>query len=314
MSPNNSITPGKTGTPNDFALTILLWTWPSGYTFPLNKCPAPVDASGCFFTVDKNMYVNANAVVIHHRDINFTDQLPQMSRPSNQYWIWFNMEPPEHVKDLNMMDNIINLTMSYRADSDIFSPYGWLEKNDKRENFTVPRKSKLVAWVISNWNTKQKRIEYYSELKNHLQIDLYGKHHLPLPKRKQYLLLSQYKFYLAFENYIHEDYITEKLWYNSFYAGAVPVVMGPSRRNYERFIPSSSFIHVDDFSSPKDLADYLLKLDKDDEAYQQYFTWRTYYKPAKTRDFWIYEYCRVCKALKEAPPYRTIPSIANWFT
>ena len=30
----------------------------------------------------------------------------------------------------------------------------------------------------------------------------------------------------------------------------------------------------DEFSGPKALAEYLLKLDKDDEAYNQYFKWK----------------------------------------
>ncbi|XP_018414540.1 PREDICTED: galactoside 3(4)-L-fucosyltransferase-like [Nanorana parkeri] len=299
--------------PNKSILTILLWTWPAKHTFPLNQCPPLVDSSGCFFTVNRSMYLKANAVVVHHRDINSKDQLPQTPRPLNQFWIWFNMEPPEHLQKLTIMDNIINLTMSYRSDSDIFTPYGWLESIDRAENYTVPSKSKLVAWIVSNWKLKQKRVQYYNELKNHLQVDVYGKHNLPLPRKDHFLILRKYKFYLAFENYVHDDYITEKLWNNAFQAGTVPVVLGPSRKNYERYIPPDSFIHVDDFSSAQELASYLLSLDKNDQRYRQYFKWRSHFTPVKTRKTWITEYCRVCKALKEAPPYRTISSIAEWF-
>ena len=34
-------------------------------------------------------------------------------------------------------------------------------------------------------------------------------------------------------------------------------------KDYERMAPGSSFIHVDDFASIKELAQYLLKVDKD---------------------------------------------------
>ncbi|KAM5138190.1 3-galactosyl-N-acetylglucosaminide 4-alpha-L-fucosyltransferase FUT3-like [Mantella aurantiaca] len=313
MQTNVFVTPKMTLVSNKSLLTILLWTWPGNHTFPLNQCPPSVDSSGCFFTVNRSVYLEANAVVIHHRDIGSKDQLPPNPRPLNQYWIWFNMEPPEHLRNLTIMDNIINLTMSYRVDSDIFTPYGWLESNYATENFTVPSKTKLVAWIVSNWKVKQKRVEYFNKLQNHLQIDVYGKDHLPLSRKDQYLTLSKYKFYLAFENYIHEDYITEKLWYNAFYSGTVPVVLGPSRKNYERFIPPDSFIHVDDFSSAQGLAAYLLSLDKDDQRYQQYFNWKSHYTSVKQRKTWITEYCKVCKTLKEAPRYRTIASIAEWF-
>lgn len=66
-----------------------------------------------------------------------------------------------------------------------------------------------------------------------------------------------YKFYLAFENSRCNDYITEKFMGNSFENGLVPVVSGPKRDVYEKFAPKDSFIHVDDFSTVKDLADHL---------------------------------------------------------
>ncbi|XP_040183780.1 3-galactosyl-N-acetylglucosaminide 4-alpha-L-fucosyltransferase FUT3-like [Rana temporaria] len=313
MQTNCSVTPKMTLISNKFLFTILLWTWPSKHTFPLNQCPPLVDSSGCFFTMNRSMYLEANAVVIHHRDITSKKQLPPTPRPLNQYWIWFNMEPPEHLRKLTIMDNIINLTMSYRSDSNIFTPYGWLESNNEAKKFTLPSKSKFVAWIVSNWSRKQKRVHYFIKLKKHLHVDIYGKYHMPLPRKDHFLILSKYKFYLAFENSVHEDYITEKLWYNAFYAGVVPVVLGPPRKNYERFMPPDSFIHVDDFSSAQELAAYLLRLDKDDQRYRQYFNWRSHYAPAEKRKTWITEYCKVCKTLKEAPTYRAIPSIAEWF-
>ncbi|XP_077143886.1 3-galactosyl-N-acetylglucosaminide 4-alpha-L-fucosyltransferase FUT3-like [Ranitomeya variabilis] len=294
---------------------ILLWTWPSGHTFALNDCPASIDSSGCLFTADRSLYYLANAVVFHHRDVSRSKSLlPQVPRPPHQYWVWFSLESPSNIRNISMMDNIMNLTMSYRLDSDIFIPYGRLGKLDEEQSFTIPKKIGLVAWIISNWNLKHKRHAYYLELKQHIQIDIYGKHHLPLPRHLQFLNLAKYKFYLAFENSIHEDYITEKLWANSFFIGTVPVVMGPPRKNYERFIPPDSFIHVDDFSSAKELAHYLLSLAKDDQKYQQYFNWRSSFQLVRVRDIFEAAYCKVCKVLKEAPGYRTIPSIATWFT
>ncbi|KAM4723100.1 4-galactosyl-N-acetylglucosaminide 3-alpha-L-fucosyltransferase FUT6-like [Rhinophrynus dorsalis] len=260
------------------------------------------------------MYSSAHAVIIHHRNAcDNKGQLPQEKRPPNQYWIWFNLESRSHSPNLEFMDNLINLTMSFRVDSDIFTPYGWLEKSNKSRNFTIPEKTKLVAWAISNWNPNAKRYKYYLELKKHLDIDMYGIRNRPLQRSNLIETISKYKFYLAFENSIHEDYITEKLWTNSLISGTVPVVLGPPRENYERFIPPDSFIHVDDFSTAEELALYLHELDKDDQRYKQYFNWRSTLQPMEDRPDWVIEYCRVCKALKEAPIYRTIPSIAKWF-
>ncbi|KAM4017428.1 3-galactosyl-N-acetylglucosaminide 4-alpha-L-fucosyltransferase FUT3-like [Anomaloglossus baeobatrachus] len=295
-------------------LIILLWTYPYNYTFPLNRCPKQFDGSGCFYTVNRKMYSSANAVVIHHRNVRHSkEQLPQEPRPPNQYWIWFSNEPPSHCPNLSFMDNLINLTMSYRADSDIFTPYGWIEKHYGTENFNIPKKTKLVAWAVSNWKPKSERVQYYEQLKNHLHVDIFGKKHLNLPKNRQIETLSAYKFYFAFENSIHEDYISEKFWYNALASGCVPVVLGPPRANYERFVPGDAFIHVDDFSSPRELASYFLSLDKDEEKYKQYFNWRKIYKLRKREISWVVPYCKICKVLKEAPSYRTIPSIEAWF-
>ncbi|CAI9619689.1 unnamed protein product [Staurois parvus] len=298
---------------NRSLLTILLWTWPLGYEFPLNRCPRN-ENSGCFYTMNRNEYPIADAVVISHRDVYKSEELlPPVPRPSDQYWIWFSMESPTNCPNLTLMDNKINLTMSYRLDSDIYIPNGWLEKVDGKENFTIPHKSKLLAWVISNWKTKYRRTKYYEELKKYISIDVYGKYGLPLLRNETFQTLATYKFYLAFENSIHEDYITEKFWRNSLMAGTVPVAMGPSRKNYERFIPPDAFIHVDDFSSPQELAKYLLDLDKDEPRYRQYFNWRFKYRPTLSKTGFLPAYCKICRALKEVPPYKTIPSIAEWF-
>ncbi|XP_073484921.1 3-galactosyl-N-acetylglucosaminide 4-alpha-L-fucosyltransferase FUT3-like [Aquarana catesbeiana] len=246
---------------NRSLLTILLWTWPLGTKFPLNRCPRN-ENSGCFYTVNRNAYSIADAVVISHRDVYKSEELlPPEPRPPHQHWIWFSRESPTNCPHLNLMDNKINLTMSYRLDSDIFTPYGLLENVDGKKMFTIPQKSKLVAWVVSNWKTKHRRTQYYKELKKYIPIDVYGKYVLPLPQNETLQTLARYKFYLAFENSIHEDYITEKFWKNSLMAGTVPIVMGPPRKNYERFMPHDAFIHVDDFSSPLILVQYLFVFD-----------------------------------------------------
>jgi hypothetical protein len=54
----------------------------------------------------------------------------------------------------------------------------------------------------------------------------------------------------------------------------VPIVMGARPEDYARSAPFKSYIHVDDFESPKELAEYLHKLDEDDNLYNEYFKWK----------------------------------------
>ncbi|XP_069478464.1 4-galactosyl-N-acetylglucosaminide 3-alpha-L-fucosyltransferase FUT6-like [Ambystoma mexicanum] len=294
-------------------VVILLWTWPFGERFPLDRCAADYGIFGCNFTTDRNWYNRADAVIIHHCEFRYTNKgLPREPRPHNQRWIWLNLESPKHSPNLRLMDNRINLTMSYRADADIFLPYGWLEKAITPQNFSIPTKTKLVAWVVSHWDSTLERVAYYNQLKKHINIDMFGRGNKNLARNMLQPTISQYKFYLAFENSISQDYITEKFWNNALMSGTVPVVLGPTRENYERFAPADTFIHVNDFPSAKELAAYLKFLDTHEEQYQRYFNWRKELQPIDLPS-WSHRYCKACQKLQQDISYKTIPSIANWF-
>ncbi|XP_006896492.1 PREDICTED: galactoside 3(4)-L-fucosyltransferase [Elephantulus edwardii] len=314
-NPANKSRPLNTTSP---PLLILLWTWPFNVPVPLSPCSSlqPGTAT-CQLTASRSMYQQADAVLIHHREVsvNVRTKLPRSPRPPGQRWVWFSMESPSHCPHLKDLDGYFNLTMSYRADSDIFTPYGWLEPwpgqwADVLAHLSA--KTKLVVWVISNWQASSARVRYYKQLQLHLDVDVFGSSHRPLSSDTMMEQLAQYKFYLAFENSLHQDYITEKLWRNALQAWAVPVVLGPSRANYERFLPPEAFIHVDDFPSPQALAQHLQALDKDQANYQKYFRWRETLRPCSFN--WNLNYCKACWELQQGARYQTVHSIASWFT
>ena len=82
------------------------------------------------------------------------------------------------------------------------------------------------------------------------------------------------------------------LYYSSKYV--VPVVMGGRQEDYDAIAPPHSFIHVDAFTSPKFMADYLLQLDKNDDLYDEYFKWKNTGSFVNTK-FW----CRMCAMLHD---------------
>ena len=47
--------------------------------------------------------------------------------------------------------------------------------------------------------------------------------------------------------------------------------MGARPDEYARLAPEKSFIHVDQFSGPAELAKFLNELDKNDRKYNEYF-------------------------------------------
>ena len=82
---------------------------------------------------------------------------------------------------------------------------------------------------------------------------------------------NDYKFYLAFENSFCVDYVTEK-FFRTLELDIVPVVMGGA--NYSSLAPPGSYIDTADFPEPRALAQHLLRLADDQEAYMQHFWWK----------------------------------------
>jgi len=74
----------------------------------------------------------------------------------------------------------------------------------------------------------------------------------------------------------------------------VPVVMGAPRVDYERAAPPQSFIYVDDFESPRHLAEFLRLVAADRDLYNSYFRWQGAGEYIDTK-FW----CRLCALLHE---------------
>ena len=58
----------------------------------------------------------------------------------------------------------------------------------------------------------------------------------------------------------------------------IPIVMGAFKEDYEGALPPHSYINVDDFTSFRQLTDYIRYLDGNDTAYASYFAWKEHGK------------------------------------
>ncbi|KAK2834006.1 hypothetical protein Q7C36_014707 [Tachysurus vachellii] len=298
----------------DENIILLIWNWPFGFRFDVKACSPQFGIEGCQITDDRSQYDKAHGVMFHHRDIggDFSGLLNR-PRPPYQKWVWMNMESPDNSGRRAEVDNAFNLTSNYRRDSDVWVPYGRLvEVSEKEKTFQIPTKDKIVCWIVSNWNPNFKRVKYFTELSKHIKVEAYGRHFNRYIGSEDYnKILSSCKFYLSFENSIHKDYFTEKL-FNPMDVGTVPVVLGPPRENYEEVIPSDSFIHVDDFKSPQELAEHLRYMDQNQEAYERYFTWRQYFT-ALGSPFGLEHACRSCEHIKNNKAYRVFKNLNKWY-
>uniref|UniRef100_A0A8B9RMV2 Fucosyltransferase n=1 Tax=Astyanax mexicanus TaxID=7994 RepID=A0A8B9RMV2_ASTMX len=268
------------------------------------------------------MYYTWNAVLFYDKGIKKDlSNLPQTPRPPFQRWIWFNLESPTNTGPKAGLENLFNLTLTYRRDSDISVRYEMTVRKRPFENIVIPKKDKLVCWFVSNTNPGTgawARIQYYEELKKHIQVNIFGNMAGQRLKDEDYYpTMSSCKFYLSFENSIHKDYITEK-FNGPIAAGTVPVVLGPPRENYEQFAPGNSFIHVNEFPNASLLAQHLLQLDKDNEAYSHYFDWRKHISVVPHYSIWNEEFilpiCQACDYISRHKEYKQVHDLFKWYS
>lgn len=292
-------------------LTILLWYWPFGKASSLkgDVCWDLYRIPGCRLVDQRSFFSSADVVVFHSWELVLRkEKLPlHLPRPPGQRWAWMSMEAPVRHDNRLHFANIFNMTVTFRRDADVTVPYGELKPREAGAPLVedVPKnKSYLVCWVVSNYKRAQKRARVYRELSAVVPVKVYGRwSRAPLTTGALLPKISHCYFYLAFENTLSKDYITEKLWRNAYRGGAVPVVLGPSVDDYRSVAPPHSFIHVDEFASVKDLAEYLQQLSKDEKRYGEYFSWRHRWDVKLYTD-WRERLCKICSQYDQLPPQK----------
>ena len=265
----------------------------------------------CLFTPSRTEFNNSltKGFLFYGTSVKWND-LP-LPRQPDHLWFLMHEESPKNNWVLAFEEGISlfnhTCTPSRYSDYPVTTQYlpglnylnepTWVDTKDKGKGDIA-----LVNFVQSDCGTPSDRDTYVKELMKYMKVDSYGKcvHNKDLPAHlvdpiggmdaKDFMMLqAKYKFTLVLENAICEDYITEKLW-RPLHVGSVPVIHGsPSVQDW---LPDKkSGILVSDFSSPKELAEFLLSLDKDDKKYEEYLKWK---KEGITNQ-------RLLKHLKERP-------------
>ena len=208
-----------------------------GYNVSLGRQPlidANCPVTECFFTEDYS-YFNQSDVVIF--DVQTMFHIPNY-RFEHQRFVFYETEPPTNLMSLpyvidKVRRHFFNWTMTYRLDSDIVHRYGKVNRLVREytgANNVKPwrKKTKLVAWFATRCHTALRREEYIRQLSQLIPVDIYGRcGNFTCSQQIKSLCLemlrSDYKFYLAFENSLCPDYVTEKLFQTLIY-DAVPIV------------------------------------------------------------------------------------------
>ena len=245
------------------------------------------------FTTDRNALNEVDAVWFHAPSMR--DLPPRKNRP----WVLMSMESDANYPHLRNQAfcRQFDILMTYRLDSDVPCIYpNWHQYGDFLTAPTArPEAGMSPSTLFVASNPVPHRDSLVAELMKHLQVDSLGRC-LKNADIEDFVvggwaqgawsslltLLPRYKFYLAFENSLTTDYVTERV-FHALVAGTVPVYRGAA--NIRDFMPDdNAVIDVADFDSPEDLARYLKQLDRDLVAYGQRLKWKhNGYSPAFKR-------------------------------
>jgi Glycosyltransferase family 10 (fucosyltransferase) C-term/Fucosyltransferase, N-terminal len=236
-------------------------------------------AGACRFTTDRADLPIADAVVFH---LPNCEEIWAAPKYPGQLWVAASMESATTCPDMADPEfmRAFDLTMTHRRDSDVWTPYRGVPAISRLSG-PVPAKTGTAPAALfqSASYDPSGRYAYLAALMQHIGVDSYGamlRNRVldgpDLGVRTKLATIGCYKFYLGFENTIEPDYVTEK-FFHALEAGAVPVYRGAP--NIRDFAPGeNSYIDVNDFAGPAELAAYLDRLDHDEAAYRQYHAWR----------------------------------------
>ena len=315
--------------------------------------------NNCWTTNNRNALdsiADFDAVIFHIFAMNhFYMEIPKQSerRPSQRY-VMYQQETPIYDHDFaySNVDGFFNWTMTYRLDSDIPQPYGWVEPKDApftyatdivnyqwktiaKENIQekyrkiIRKKTGTVAWIVSHCHTfaSKLREDYVDELRKYIDVDTMGKcgsvgcnasiHNVDDYKLKTNADNCTVRVDESYKFYLSlENSLCTDYVTEKFFLrlalNTVPIVFG--KADYARIAPPHSYISTDDFESPKELADYLHWLNENDEAYAEYFWWKEFYTVREELHSMGKALCHLCSKLNDPnEPEKIYRDMDHWW-
>jgi hypothetical protein len=167
--------------------------------------------------------------------------------------ILITQEPPYEAKKFltghfKYYDKIISAFSGEQKDK-IFSipaglPWHVNKTYDELKALRPGQKADRISWVTSNQNKceeHQVRLDFVDFLKSkNVDFDLFGRGFQPIADKFDGIF--PYKYSIAAENYISDDYFTEKI-IDPFLSYTMPIYYGC--RNIEKYFPKEAMIIVD---------------------------------------------------------------------
>ncbi|KAJ1143262.1 hypothetical protein NDU88_009573 [Pleurodeles waltl] len=291
--------PGNNDSRRNKELPILLWWSESIFPhFPGDTERIDCPRGSCLVTKNKKvqLYKRTKSIIFYGTDFRaYEVPLPRLP---HQTWAVFHEESPMNNYVLSHLPGItlFNYTATFRRESDYPLSLQWLPSIEYLQNPAVPLIEKNewvkgghgpVLYIQSHCDVPSDRDRYVQEFMKYIQVDSYGKclNNRKLPNVRLedtstattedpefMLFVSKYKFHLAMENALCQDYMTEKLW-RTMHLGAIPIYRGSA--SVQDWMPNDhSVILVDNFPEPRVLAEFIESLNRDNAKYLRYLEYK----------------------------------------
>lgn len=276
---------------------VLWWTMEFPGTSNVRHCS---DSIKCYVYSDRRMsnIYNTEAYLFYASNIDFKN-LPTPRRPDEIIWALFHEESPRNVEEFlhEKALNLFNFSSTFSRHSNVPFPlqhlYSYEDITSTRYFVSTRMKNVLlkeiapILYLQSDCETSTERDSYVIELMKYTKVDSYGKclknKDLPQKFKEDYLnnlneesflhFIARYKFVIAIENGVCNDYVTEKFW-RAIKVGTVPIYFGsPSIKDW--FPNKKSGILLEDYPTPNILHEHLMVLMKNDSLYEEYLEHKT---------------------------------------
>lgn len=156
----------------------------------------------------------------------------------------------------------------------------FLRKNNIEELVSFLTKKRTINnWENKNdisylyWRDREDRENIRKNLMKIIGIDipkLKGKNRQKKEIFNEAVKIQEnYKFSIAIEGYIKEEYITEKI-VNSFLSGSIPIYKGSPSIN--KYFNKNSFINIEDFENLEEAGEHIKKVKEDKKLAYKYLS------------------------------------------
>lgn len=245
---------------------------------------------------------NSEGAYLFYGSLTNFDNMPLPRNPLKVIWAFQHEESPKnvmyymHEKTLNLF----NYSSTFSRHSDVPFPLHYMIslKLITSTKYYVKTEAKNralkeispILYIQTSCVAPTQRDEYVKELMKYQRIDSYGAclNNKPLPDHLQKIndnyinnlydesflkFMARYKFVLAIENGVCDDYVSEKFW-RAIHVGVVPIYFGaPTIRDW---LPNNkSALLLDDFPSLHLLSARINTLMRDDALYEEYLQHKT---------------------------------------